>query len=221
MSAASEVALRGWLDELPALVPALGQEPAVRRLLVGDALTAGDALLRAAPKAHPLLRGHAHLSVAALDLVLAQDGDERSRRVQQVVDHAEAAVDIAEQAVAPMLRVGLLPPASALMAACLPLSPKGKASALERRVVALATAVGAALTEQADEARRGIALLAAAMTLGDGAKLVRQATAKAAVLERAVGLAADARVALVRAGELSKAAVAAEVTDALEARLPH
>jgi hypothetical protein len=221
VSARTETALRQWIAELPALAPALDQDAAVRRLLLSDAATAGDTLLRAARTGHPVVLGNAHLSVAALDLALAYDGDDRARRVTQAVEHAEAAVEIADAAVAPAVRVALLPRAAALMSGCLPLAPKAKASGLERRVTQLASAVGASLTEQADEARRGMALLAAAMTLGDGAKLIRQAAAKAAVLERALGLAEEARVALARAGEVSKAAVAAEVAEGLEARLPH
>jgi hypothetical protein len=119
------------------------------------------------------------------------------------------------------VRVELMSRAAALLAGCLPLVPKAKAAALERQVTKLAGAVGMALTEQANETRQGMACLAAAMTLGDGAKLVRQATAKAAVLERALGLAEEARLSLIRAGELSKAEVAADVAAGLEARLPH
>jgi hypothetical protein len=221
VTARSEVALQSWLDELPALLPALDQDASVRGLLLSDAVLTGDTLLRAADKAHPVVRGRAHLSVAALELALAYDGDQRPRRLAHVLENAEAAVGIAEAAVAPFLRVGLLPRATALMSGCLPLAPKNKAAALERRVVDLAAAVGAALAEQSAEARRGIATLAAAMTLADGVKLVRQATAKAAILERAIALAEDARVALVRAGELAKAEVAAELCERLEARLPH
>ena len=220
VTARSDKALQGWLHELPALVPALDQDSGVRGMLLGDAALTGDTLLRAAEKARPLIRGRAHLAVAALDLALAYDGDNRARRLTQVADHAEAAVDIAHSVVAPFVRVSLLPQAMALLAGCLPLTAKTKASELERRVAELAGAIGAALTEQAAEARRGIALLAAAMTLADGVKLVRQASAKTAILERAHGLATDARVALVRAGELAKAEVASEVADGLEARLP-
>jgi hypothetical protein len=219
-TARSEQALQGWLDELPALVPALEQDAGVRGMLLGDAVLTGDTLLRAAEKARPVVRGRAHLAVAALDLTLAYDGDNRARRLSQVADHAERAADIAQSVVAPFVRVSLLPPAMALMAGCLPLTAKSKAPALERRVVELAGAIGAALTEQATEARRGIASLAAAMTLADGVKLVRQASAKAAILERAHALATDARVALIRAGELAKAEAAAEVAEGLEARLP-
>jgi hypothetical protein len=221
VSARSEAALRGWLDELPALAPAIDKDAAVRVLLLSDAATAGSTLLQAAKTGHPVVLGHANLSLAALDLALAYDGDDRSRRITRAVEHAEAAVEIAERAVAPAVRVELMPRAAALLAGCLPLMPKAKAAGMERRITQLAGAVGAALTEQATEARRGVACLAAAMTLGNGAKLVRQASAKAAVLERALGLAEEARIALARAGEVSKAEVAAEVADGLEARLPH
>ena len=142
--------------------------------------------------------------MAALDLALAYDGDDRSRRITRAMEHAEAAIAIADNALAPALRVELMPRAAALLAGCLPLVPKAQAADLERRVTQLAGAVGAALTEQATEARRGMACLAAAMTLGDGAKLVRQASAKAAVLERALGLAEEGRTALIRAGEMKQ-----------------
>ena len=221
VTARSEKALLGWLDELPALVPALDQDSAVRGMLLGDAVLTGDTLLRAAEKARPVVRGRAHLAVAALDLTLAYDGDNRVRRLGQVAEHTEAAVDIAHSVAAPVVRVTFLPQAMALLSGSLPLTAKTKAPALERRVLELAGAIGAALTEQADEARRGIATLAAAMTLADGVKLVRQASAKAAILERSHALAKDARVALIRAGELAKAEVAAEVAAGLEKRLPH
>lgn len=214
MSAAGTAAIRDWLDELPALVPGLDREASVRGVLVEDALTTGDTLVRAAPGAHPLLRGHAHLALAALHLVRAQDGEEVDRRVRQVEDHASAAVAIAEQATAPMLRVDLLPRATALLAGCLPLVPDSRP--LESRITELAAAAAAALTEQGEEARRGMSRLAAAMALADGAELVGSAS-RAAVLRRAASMAQEARAALVRAGELRRASLAREVAERLAA----
>ncbi len=219
MSARSDAALREWLDELPALTPSLDGEAGPRGVLLREAASTGNTLLRAAKTGHPVLLGHAHLSVAALELTLAYDGDERARRVTQALDHAETAAGIATKADAPAVRLDLLPRASALLAGCLSLSPKTKTAALERRLTELAGVVGAAMTEQNEQARTGMATLAAAMTLGDGAKLVRQPAAKQVVLERAAGLADQARLALVRAGELRKADLAAEVAHQLRARL--
>ncbi|HEV7886476.1 MAG TPA: hypothetical protein VGO92_02885 [Acidimicrobiales bacterium] len=207
-------ALQDWMDELPALALAVDAEPDARRVLLLDA-AADEALLDKAHDAHPVLLARAHLAHAAIQLMLADvDGEEHA---ELAVQHADHAVELGAALAAPGPRLAILPEAGAMAALGM-----GRLRAARRRQVQhlladVAEQTAEAYAEQAELSRRGAATLTAALSLAEGAKVVR-GKARTAVLERALGLAVDARRDLARAGEVAKAVLAAKTVASLESK---
>ncbi|MDQ1404234.1 MAG: hypothetical protein QOG03_2550, partial [Actinomycetota bacterium] len=214
----AEGTLRGWLDELPAHAVAIDSAPTARRVLLDD-LALDDALLDKAivAGAHPVLLARAHLAHAVIQLLLASDGGDE-KTAQRGLEHCEAAFDLAVALEACGPRLELVGQTGALVANGLSLLRAGSRRAASRLLDDISEAFAAAFTEQDEMACRGAVTLAAAQALALGVKAVR-GKARAAVLERSLELAKDARADLIRAAELTKAQLAAETISGIEATL--
>jgi hypothetical protein len=212
----NEQALADWLAELPALAASLDAGPAARKVLLED-MAADEALIDEAPDAHPVLLARAHLAIGTIHLLRAQDGA-GELVAEQGLDHLGAAADVARSLRASGPRLRLLSQAGALVAVGAAHARHTRRRTVTRRLPELAEEVAEAFAEQAKDARRGTATLAAAQALGEGAAVV-DGRARDAVLQRAIELAIDAKRDLVNAAELAKAGVAHATIAELRQRL--
>ena len=213
MASRAERALIDWLAELPALAVALGAEPGARKVLLEDA--ASDvAILDKATDAHPVARARAHLAHAAIQAALAEVASGEAA-AKKAVAHCEEALSIGAGLAASGPRLEIVTQAGALACSASPMLRHSDRRAVLRLARDVVDEAGRALVEQAETAHRGTTTLVAAEALAEGASVV-SGRAQAAVRARAAALAHDAYVDLARAGELGKAARAANLAERLD-----